>query len=264
MESNKENITIQIMGGLGNMMFQIATSFATSLRDNKNFYGDVNMDIVPHLHYKDYQDNILRKVSFKSKSDINHLYNERNFSFDEIPPTTGNTELKGYFQSEKYFKDYRNEILNLFEPNNETKNKIDVFFDSFKNKSTCSIHVRRNDYIHLTNYHHLQDIEYYKLSVDIIGNEKEFLIFSDDIKWCKENFNFIENKIFIEGFKDFEEIYLMSKCENNIIANSTFSWWGAWLNKNKNKQVIIPSKWFGVLNSNLNTDDLYCDKWIKL
>ena len=92
MENNKENITIQIMGGLGNMLFQIATSFATSLRDNKNFYCDVNMDIVPHLHYKHYQDNILRKIFFKSKSDINHLYNERNFSFDEIPPTVGNTE----------------------------------------------------------------------------------------------------------------------------------------------------------------------------
>jgi hypothetical protein len=264
MESNKNNITIQLMGGLGNMLFQIAASFATSLRDNKNFYCDVNMNIVPHLHYKHYQDNILRKISFKEKNDINHFYNEINFSFDEIPLTNGNTELKGYFQSEKYFKNYRNEILKLFEPDSETKNKVDNFFHSFKDKLTCSIHVRRNDYIHLSQYHHLQDIEYYKLSVDIIGNNREFLIFSDDIQWCKENFNFIENKTFIEDFKDFEEIYLMSKCDDNIIANSTFSWWGAWLNENKNKQVILPSKWFGVSNSNLNTNDVYCEKWIKL
>jgi 5'(3')-deoxyribonucleotidase len=91
-----------------------------------------------------------------------------------------------------------------------------------------------------------------------------FLIFSDDIEWCKENFPNISDKfIFIEGNKDYEDLYIMSKCKNNIISNSTFSWWGAWLNQNENKKVVAPLKWFGS-SINHNTKDLYCDGWIKI
>jgi len=87
--------------------------------------------------------------------------------------------------------------------------------------------------------------------------EKTYLIFSDDIEWCKLNFDFLENKIFVNGNTDFQDLYLMSKCNDNIIANSTFSWWGAWLNQNPNKKVIAPKIWFGNFYSNFNTNDLY-------
>jgi hypothetical protein len=116
----------------------------------------------------------------------------------------------------------------------------------------------------LQNYHPIQTIEYYQNAIKIIGEENHFVIFSDDIKWCEENFNFLKNKTFISGNTDYEDLYLMSMCKHNIIANSTFSWWGGWLNCNIDKKVIIPSKWFGISNSHLNTNDLYCNKWIKL
>ena len=109
--------------------------------------------------------------------------------------------------------------------------------------------------------YYLNSLNYLK---SITNSNFKIFVFSDDIKWCEENFGFLNNKTFISDNKDYEDLYLMSMCKNNIIANSTFSWWGAWLNKNENKQVIIPSKWFGISNSHLNTNDLYCDKWIKL
>jgi hypothetical protein len=97
-----------------------------------------------------------------------------------------------------------------------------------------------------------------------MGNDKYYIIFSDDISWCKENLSFLNNKIFIEGNTDFQDLYLMSKCKNNIIANSSFSWWGAWLNTNKDKIVIAPKKWFGISNSHLDTSDLYCNNWVTI
>jgi hypothetical protein len=89
-----------------------------------------------------------------------------------------------------------------------------------------------------------------------------FYIFSNDIKWCEDNFNFLNNKIIISGNKDYEDIYLMSLCSNNIIANSSFSWWAAWLNDNADKIVICPNKWFGTGFHQLY-DDIFPEKWIK-
>lgn len=257
-----EKLIIQLMGGLGNMMFQIATAYATSLRYNKSFFCDKVMSIIPHKHYTYYKDNIFKKINFIDKNEKYYFYNEGDFSYHEIPNIEGDVELSGYFQSEKYFSDFRNEVIELFLPDDNTKNKIDSFFKDYNNINTCSIHIRRGDYVGLKDYHENQSIDYYKESVQHFGEDCLFLIFSDDVNWCKENFNFIENKIFIENFLDYEELYLMSLCKNNIIANSTFSWWGAWLNKNENKKIICPKKWFGDSNSHINSSDIYCNKWI--
>ena len=157
-------------------------------------------------------------------------------------------EISGYFQSEKYFKKFRNEVLELFEPDSITENKIKEFFSNFNNIETCSIHVRRGNYVDLKNYHFLQDIEYYKNSIDIIGSNIHFLIFSDDIDWCKENFSFLENKTFIDNFLDYEQMYLMSLCSNNIISSSTFSWWGAYFARQRTPKkdsfvACFPKNW---------------------
>ena len=123
------------------------------------------------------------------------------------------------------------------------------------------MHIRRSNYVSLQNYHSLQEIDYYKKSIEILGEDIHFLIFSDDIDWCDKNLTFIKNKTIINEFSDYEQLYLMSLCNNNIIANSTFSWWGAWLNKNNNKKVVSPKNWFGPANQGLNTEDIYCENW---
>ena len=254
----------RLMGGLGNIMFQIASTYSVSIRDNKEMICDTRDMMIPHKPYTFYVDNIFRKVKFSDNLVNQKHIGECGFHYCQIPKLDGNVKLIGHFQSEKYFIDHRNELLELFEIDNKTKSYLLEKYSNIINEDTCSIHVRRGDYLGLPNHHPTQPIEYYTQAIKLIGEDKHYVIFSDDIKWCEENFSFLNNKTFISDNQDYEDLYLMSMCKNNIIANSTFSWWGAWLNNNENKQVIIPSKWFGVSNSHLNTNDLYCDKWIKL
>jgi hypothetical protein len=257
-------ISSRLMGGLGNMLFQIAVAYSVSLRDNKKMICDTRDMVIPHKPYTFYTDNIFRKIKFTNEIPNQTYVGEHGFQYSPIPKINGNIKLIGYFQSEKYFIDYKNELLDLFEIDKKTESKLSEKYDNIINQETCSIHVRRGDYLAHPNHHPIQSISYYKDSIEIIGEEKHFVIFSDDIKWCEENFNYLKNKTFVSGNLDYEDLHLMSMCKHNIIANSTFSWWGAWLNRNINKKVIIPSKWFGVSNSHFNTNDLYCDKWIKL
>jgi hypothetical protein len=252
------------MGGLGNYLFQISTSYAYSLKYNNKFICDISDIISPHKPYQFYSKNILRKLKFAQLESNYISYGEPSFNYTEIPNLKSDIKLIGYFQSEKYFINYRKEILELFSIDDETQKIIDEKYSNILKLDNCSLHVRRGDFVSLQNYHTLQTVDYYKKSIEIIGEDKYYLIFSDDIKWCEENLSFIKNKIFISENHDYVDLYLMSLCKNNIIANSTFSWWGAWLNRNINKKVIIPSKWFGDNNSHLDTIDLYCDKWIKL
>lgn len=262
---NRMNIiSTSLMGGLGNMMFQISTAYSISLRDNKSVMCDIRNMSVPHKPYSEYTSNIFRKVKFTNYIENLTNFNEEGFHYSDIPKTQGNVKLVGYFQSEKYFINYRNEILELFEIDEITKKILVQKYGNLSDKKTCSIHVRRGDYTRLTDYHPTQSIDYYKTAVKILGEDNYYLIFSDDLLWCQENFDFIPNKIFVSDNLDYQDLYLMSMCKDNIIANSTFSWWGAWLNKNNEKKVFIPKRWFGDAYSSFNTNDLYCNNWIKI
>ena len=134
---------------------------------------------------------------------------------------------------------------------------------SILNENTVSLHVRRGDYINKENYHPLQTIDYYKNAYDIINeNSINVLILSDDVNWCKKNIKF-NNISYIENETNIIDLYIMSLCKHNIIANSSFSWWGAWLNENKNKKVICPINWFGE-KTNIYTGDITPEKWLKI
>ena len=257
-------VSTKLMGGLGNYVFQISAAYSISLRDGKEMICDTSDIMTPHKPYTNYTNNIFRKVNFTDSLPPFLPIGESKFTYTEFPKIDGNIKIFGYFQSEKYFINYRKEILELFEIDGTTEKNLLGKYIPLLELDTCSLHIRRGDYTWLQNFHPLQSIEYYKESISRVGNEKHFLIFSDDIKWCEENLNFIENKTFITGNTDYEDLYLMSMCKHNIIANSTFSWWGAWLNKNDDKIVIAPSKWFGISNSHFGTSDLYCDKWVKI
>jgi hypothetical protein len=256
--------TSKLMGGLGNYLFQISTTYAMSLKYNKKIILDKKDIITGHNPYVSYTDNIFKKLYFDELKNDYFIFFEDGFHFNEIPYYGGNMKLVGYFQSEKYFKPYRNEILNLFDFPKIIKDKINSKYGKEINDNPCSIHVRRGDYIDLQNYHTVLPVSYYKKAIDIIGQDKNYLIFSDDYDWCVKNLNFIKNKTFIRGNTDYDDLYLMSICKDNIIANSSFSWWGAWLNNNQNKIIISPKDWFGPMNKHLITDDLYCDLWIKI
>jgi hypothetical protein len=108
----------------------------------------------------------------------------------------------------------------------------------------------------------VQSIKYYQDAIDCIGDYDNLFVFSDDVKWCSNNLKF-NNMVFMDGFDDIEDLFIMSTCKHNIIANSSFSWWGAWLNNNPDKKVVAPANWFGQ-QANLNKSDIIPEKWIKI
>lgn len=262
-----EEVTTKLAGGLGNYMFQIACAFAYALKHGKKAVFTTDDSIVIHKHIDNYRKNILRNVEFiPNKNWGSHtVYHEPAFHFNEIPGVVNNMYLNGYFQSEKYFKEYAPEIRDLFSFPQEYKDFLFEKYKSLFSQNTCSIHVRRGDYLNSPNHHPAQNMNYYMKAIKQMPKDSIFLIFSDDIAWCKANFPDLPEKFkFIEGNSDHEDLFLMSLCKNNIICNSTFSWWAAWLNNNPEKKVVIPTNWFGPAYANYNTEDLYCENWIKI
>lgn len=260
------------MGGLGNNLFQIACAYAYSLKNDKELILFNEKIGIVHKSLDTYKDNILSKIEFSTKQDLSKfkVYNEPFFNYQEIPNIDSDVYLNGYFHSSKYFESYEKEIRDLFlYPSNVFDDIIEKTLDVYKidmsKDNTCSIHVRRGDYLNYPNQHPIQNMNYYMKAIKQMPKDSIFLIFSDDISWCKKNFPDLPEKFkFIEGNSDHEDLLLMSLCNNNIICNSTFSWWAAWLNKNSEKKVIAPSKWFGPAYANHDTKDLYCENWIKI
>lgn len=258
-------VTCRLMGGLGNNLFQLSAAYSLSLRDNKLFIGDYTDSVTTHTKHTEYFKNIFRKINFKKNFKPNTIFYENSIEFSEIPHLDGSVKLFGYFASEKYFKKYRKEILSLFEIDditNQTLNK--KYSELIQNTNTCSIHVRRGDYLDKQDYHKVQEVSYYMEAYNLMGDDKKYLIFSDDIKWCEINLDFIKDKIFIKNNKDYEDLYLMSLCKNNIMGNSTFSWWGSWLNTNNEKKIISPKDWFGPKYEHIKINDIFCENWIIL
>lgn len=264
-------IYCNLKGGLGNMMFQMAStvSFSLEKKDNYSFpnlfdqinYLNNETTYNPNLNYANEYSLLFNKLNstpIEGSPKVIHFpfhYEKNDLNYDSII-------IDGFFQSEKYFLKHKNEILDLFDFESICGEYVNKKYD-YKKFKTTSIHVRRGDYLKYPNHHPSQTIEYYKKAIEILKNDTDlFLVFSDDIEWCKNNLNFID-PIYIENEKDYNELYLMSLCDNNIISNSSFSWWGAWLNKNKDKKVIGPSVWFGNAIRE-KTDDIIPEDWMKI
>ena len=256
-------VSSHLQGGLGNYLFQITAAYGISKRDNKELLIDISDIAIIHSPLELYTSNILRNIQFGNIDNFVYIHQTHHLpiTFTNIPLVNGNLKLDGYYQNEKYFNQYREDILNLYKIDSLTENYLNEKYQTLLFENTCSIHVRRGNYVDRQHFHPLQTIEYYKQSISIIGEETLFLIFSDDIEWCKTNLDFIKNKIFISGNLDYQDLYLMSMCNHNIIANSSFSWWGAWLNQNKNKKVTYPSFWF---NNGPDSGEIGGENWIKI
>lgn len=261
----KESVSVQLMGGIGNNLFQIACAYAYSLKHNKELVLVNEKFGTTHNSLETYKNNILRNINFVDKKDFNgfKVYSEPFFNYTEIPFIEGDVLLQGYFQSELYFKEYEKEIRNLFSFPDELANSIKEKYSNLLSHNTCFIHVRRGDYLKFPDNHPVQSINYYMKAIRQMPEDSLFTIFSDDIEFCKSMFPDISEKFtYIKGQNDWEDIMLMSLCNNGIIANSSFSWWGSWLNDSMDK-IIAPTQWFGK-SINHNTEDLYCENWIKI
>ena len=291
-------IITKLMGGLGNQMFQYAAGRAVAHRTNI----PLKLDITYFETYKlrSYQlgcFNILE--DFASTKDIERfiprrrqvvaftnykirakllpwhkqkLIKEHKFSYDpDIIKIKGSTCLDGYWQSEKYFADIsdiiRREFTIKYKPNNINSQML----TKINSVNSVSLHIRRGDYITnsiSTQIHGVLSLEYYEFALNFITNKVKdpyVFVFSDDIEWVKENLNTTLPLNFIDfnkGKQDFEDLRLISRCKHHIIANSSFSWWGAWLSEYPKKIVIAPRKWFN--RNNLSTIDLIPEGWEKI
>lgn len=256
-------VTSELMGGLGNQMFQMSAAISLAIDNNDDFCFDIYKHRIglQGRNAVSYEDNVFKKIN-SGNVGLCSLYKEPIFNYSRIPYVK-NIKLIGYFQSEKYFSHNKETILDIFSPEKDKivyyKSIIDSFSGGLK---TVSLHVRRGDYIYFSNIHPVIDEQYIKSSLCNFNNHT-IIVFSDDMSWCFQNIKNNENNIvFIsEKFLDYEEMYLMSSCDHNIISNSTFSWWGSYLNRNANKKIVAPKKWFG---SGFNQDfsDIYTNNMI--
>jgi hypothetical protein len=254
----KNFVTCNLMGRMGNQMFQVAACIALSKKYNLDYKIPILSYSEPNWPVYFYHFNPLHN---EDKNNIQETFNEdANFNYSPIKYNGGNTLLHGFFQSELYFKEYRKDILDAFcMPYNF-------------NKGWVSIHVRRGDYVSHFPTKHPTIGDNYILPAITYFTEKgysKFMVFSDDIEWCKSYFGSMDKSLqfeYSEGKSPQQDMIDMSCCEHNIIANSTFSWWGAWMNRNENKIVITPSEhnWFGIDNKHLCADYILPENWVRI
>ena len=288
-------ITIDIVGGLGNQLFKIFTTIAYSLEYNKPFFFEYKEFI---LNRHTYWNSFLRRLKIFTTA-LNHnkehyfnalrknnviIHNEhKTYEYIEIPNYLDKTVfLKGYFQSYRYFEKYKEKIFNIIgieKYQEEIKNQFIHYFDH--DSVTISMHFRLGDYKNLPNFHPIIPISYYEKSILDISiklgkqtkykilyfcEEEDNTIVSDYIKTIKQNI-YMDNIEFIkvdDTIDDWIQVIIMSICQHNIIANSTFSWWGAYFGNTQNRLIYYPDIWFGPALQQLQTSQMFPITWQKI
>ena len=280
-------IVSKIYGGLAGQMLQYATGKALAIKNNTDLYLDTEWFKLPiaefggtprhfclhkfRTHYKSYRYDLLSKLWRKAfVGDIANI-NEKKFNeFDpEILSLSNNHVLDGYWFSYKYFDSIRDLLIEEFQPRELNSRSQEVLNEIKSDKTAVSIHVRRGDYVTNENankFHGVMSLDYYKKAIDLVLSKfpcARFYLFSDDASWVRENFKFINDYTIIDFNNDERnhiDIYLMSMCRFNIIANSGFSWWGAYLNQHNDKMVVAPQAWFA--NEEITLNDLRPESWV--
>lgn len=252
------------MGGLGNQMFQISKAIVEGLKNDLPVFFRTSAFIPMEGNQPtNYIENIFRNLNFDNSKIPTHRINEQTWSYYETNHDYKEpTEFYGYYQSSKNFLDYKKEIRDLFLPTEEFKDKLKNLYPKIFEKDSVSIHVRRGDYLGISEILPVIDKTYIDECLRQIDEFSNIFIFSNDKEWCKENLNY-NNSIVVEGLEDYEELWAMSLCNHNIMSNSSFSWWGSYLNTNKNKKIFVPSVWFGPKGEQ-NYFDIYEPDWNKI
>lgn len=284
--------TIEILGGLGNQLFQLFALIAYSLRTKTPFFFE-NKPITCGDRKKYYWNTpLLNKLKGFIRPPLQQqlIYKEPFFHYTPIPQIHPNSQinnikLHGYFQSEKYFLDYKDIIfrmLNLKETQQSMKEKVAPYLPTSAFENIVSLHFRVGDYATMQNAHPLMPIEYYEKALeqllkDTNGKKDWFILYfceENDIEYVNEKINVLKQNANFQDFvflkvpqhlDDWEQMLTMSLCQHHIIANSTFSWWGAYFGGGKGSgNVYYPSKWFGPALGDKKTDDLCLESWKKI
>lgn len=284
----------QLMGGLGNQMFQYAAAKALANATGKQFKLDFDC---PYQHVK-YQYNLdvftlkgemataadLRAAKPKKRW-MRRLYmlvgknpngrlvqEKKDFQFDQaFFAAPDGSYMRGFWQTELYFKNIEDEIRKDFSFRIRPAGRNIELTDEVLSCTAVSLHIRRGDYVKVAATNHFHGVcspEYYKAAIEYIEmnvSNPVFFIFSDDMDWVKSNFNIQSKHAYVDcnnAATNYEDLRLMSLCRHHIIANSSFSWWGAWLNPRKDKIVIAPKRW--MKDEQFNTHDLIPASWLRM
>lgn len=282
-------IVVKLSGGLGNQMFQYAAARTLSLLKKSALKADLSaFDRLPERYFAlDCFTLQIDSATAKDKAQVfggsffyrlfpktaNTYFSEKHYHFqDDFFNQPDNAYLEGYFQSEKYFLAARDVIRRDF----TFKKKLSVESEKFmvkieKTATPISLHFRITDFLRSARsdrYHFVLSKDYYRRALTLIKksvSKPVFFIFSDDLAFVRKNYKMPSKVVFIERQKKadpWEDLQLMSRCRHHIIANSSFSWWAAWLNGYKKKTVIAPKIWFD--KGPADTQDLLPEKWLKL
>lgn len=289
-------IIVQLKGGLGNQLFQYAAGLSLAA-----YHGTIVKVDIAELNRKDAEIGTIRGFDLQqirlapgiaTEAEISErrpqtlparlsdklkpphrrqVYKEVNFRFDTHFFEAGsNIYLKGYRQSERYFKPIEMIIRDGFALKQEAVERVRPFAEELRNSNSVSLHIRRGDYTNreVSSYHGVLDEHYYQQAISYFESRIpgcRFYVFSDAPGWVEDHLSFQAPVEIISGGKTqthFEDFYLISSCRHNVIANSTFSWWAAWLNEHTDKIVVAPKRWFN--QADHDTSDLIPQGWIRM
>jgi len=267
---SNEKIITYITDGVGNQLFQYAFGYALSKKYGQDFYIDNQ-----YFYYNKTRKYELDK--FNIKENIVHYkfdgslpeYYEQSFHYDKnIDGIKGSCFLRGFWQSEKYFEDVKDDLKKFYTFKSLDFIKNPHYLKMIESSNSVAVHIRTGDYLipPFCNTHFVCKQDYYINAIDKIKNVVEnpvFFVFSDNLNFAKNLLPNNANLIIVESDGWQEDFYFMQKTKHNIISNSTFSWWAAWLNNNPDKIVIAPEKWFTDITP-LNTKDVLPNSWIKV
>jgi len=291
---------VKIWGGLGNQMFQyafylmlktysnVATKIDLSWYNQNNCHNGFELDTVFGINTFNiatenesfrvgYKNEVYRTSNFIRRWQFRKYGRKKFFCKDKASEaityypevlSLKDNYIQGYWQSEHYFRDISNFIKETFNFSDLDKNNCAIA-KKISESNSVSVHVRLGDYLKPENaiFTNLSEGNYYKNAIEYIKERVEspkFFVFSNDIEWCRNNLG-LEDACFVywnKGKDSFRDMQLMSLCKHNIIANSSFSWWGAWLNDNPDKIVLVPTKWFNFTDGYIG--DIYLEDWIKI
>lgn len=291
------SVRLVFSGGLGNQLFQYAVYlYIKYYHKNVKIIPDLNAyryDAyhqgfeVQKLFNVDFKDTVIKVESYRKsvshkQSEILRILRLLNLklrgyktvydSLVESPDTLAeiigknkNVLLAGFFQNPSFADSVRSEILRNINSDLNLGEDCDNILKLLDKRNTVSIHIRRGDYLNIPSYNVFNGLDYYVRAIEYFKSKLEnplFVVFSNDSQWVKDNLTIDKATIFVEcnkGADSYKDLILMSKCNHNIIANSSFSWWGAWLNPNPSKQVVCPTEWF----KGKPSSSVVPDSWIK-
>lgn len=258
-------------GEFGNQLFQVAATVGHAVASGTQYLFPRWKGLISGDEYSQYFEGPIPFTDNEIGCD--RFYKEPHFHYSKIPQITGKLDIFGYFQSEKYFKHCEVLIKKLFKPNSkhdllkninllDYKDSVSLqlrFYDNQRPYSTHSLVLDpQSDFY----YQPEENIDFLKKAINYFGKNKNYFVCTNNPQKAKQMFGKYDNFYILDNFNYIEQFFIQTKCENNIISNSSFGWWGAWLNPNEQKAVFAPQRWFR--GDEMNTSDLYPKEWMVL